>query len=339
MAEVEAKVLTDDETTAPNPSKFRFKSKRKRDREESDDAHSSRRNRKRRRSDDEGWHHTSSWRHRRSKSPASRYTYHSPLHDDPSTYDDTYLPNARSDQYMDHDTAFRESLFDALADDEGAQYWEGVYGQPMHVYPNTYEGPQGELEQMTDEEYASYVRGKMWEKSHQHVVEEREKREKQKSERREREKGRRRMEEEHEEHEEFKRRVEESLRRGEERRSRKRWKGRWEEYVQAWERVAEEAKTAASASGTDAKPIELPWPIESGRRHDVSKEMVEEFFRRAPPEGSGLLALLKTERVRWHPDKVQQRMGSRIHASTLKSVTSVFQIVDSMWSALRDKKS
>src|SRR5436190_10673322 len=33
------------------------------------------------------------------------------------------------------DTAFRESLFDALADDEGAAYWESVYGQPIHIYP------------------------------------------------------------------------------------------------------------------------------------------------------------------------------------------------------------
>ena len=37
-------------------------------------------------------------------------------------------------QAKDPEAAFRESLFDAMADDEGAAFWEGVYGQPIHVY-------------------------------------------------------------------------------------------------------------------------------------------------------------------------------------------------------------
>jgi hypothetical protein len=64
------------------------------------------------------------------------------------------------------DQAFRESLFDALGDDEGAAFWQGVYGQPIHNYPDTYEDEEtGELERMTEEEYAQFVRRKMWEKS------------------------------------------------------------------------------------------------------------------------------------------------------------------------------
>lgn len=332
MAELDSSFPTKDGTPPPNPSKFRFKSKRGRDRDDPESSSRSRRDHKRRRSDDYDHSHRSSRRRRHDSSRSSKPTYHSPLRDDPTQYDDTYLPNARSEHYMDPDVAFRESLFDALADDEGAEYWEGVYGQPIHVYPNTYEGPQGELEQMTDEEYATYVRGKMWEKTHQHVLEEREKREKQRKERKERD---REMEAERKE---FEKRVSESLRRGEERRSKKKWKGLWEEYTRAWEGVADEASKPIS-SESPVGTIELPWPVESAKASDISKERVEEFFRRAPPESSNLPALLKIERVRWHPDKVQQRMGSRIQASTLKSVTSVFQIVDSMWSALKNGKS
>lgn len=54
--------------------------------------------------------------------------------------------------------------------------------------------------------------------------------------------------------------------------------------------------------------------------------------------GGGLLGLLKTERVRWHPDKIQHRYGKLgIDERVLKSVTEVFQIVDQMWSEERKK--
>ena len=43
-------------------------------------------------------------------------------------------PAKEWDEHLSPDTAFRESLFDALADDEGAAFWEGVYGQPIHSY-------------------------------------------------------------------------------------------------------------------------------------------------------------------------------------------------------------
>ena len=60
---------------------------------------------------------------------------------------------------LDPETAFRESLFDALADDEGAAYWEGVYGQPIHIYGSQKPGPDGELERMDDDEYAAFADG------------------------------------------------------------------------------------------------------------------------------------------------------------------------------------
>ncbi|KAI2989598.1 hypothetical protein CBS147345_10613 [Aspergillus niger] len=54
--------------------------------------------------------------------------------------------------------------------------------------------------------------------------------------------------------------------------------------------------------------------------------------------GDGLLGLLKTERVRWHPDKIQHRYGKLgIDERVLKSVTEVFQIVDQMWNEERKR--
>jgi hypothetical protein len=67
--------------------------------------------------------------------------------DDPTSYDD-------STSRIPPETAFRESLWDALGDNEGAAFWEGVYGQLIHIYPNTYQDQEtGELEQINKEEY------------------------------------------------------------------------------------------------------------------------------------------------------------------------------------------
>ena len=75
-----------------------------------------------------------------------------------------------------------------MADDEGAAYWEAIYGQPIHIYPppphgghDSSSGAGGHLEQMTDEQYAEYVRQKMWEKTHAGLLEAKARREKEKA--------------------------------------------------------------------------------------------------------------------------------------------------------------
>ena len=170
---------------------------------------------------------------------------------------------------------------------------------------------------MTDDEYAAYVRAKMWEKTHQALLEERARREEEKARRKLREEEGRRWE----------RGVEEALRRGEERRRGKRWKGAWERYVKGWEGM----------DGEGAIRERIPWPVMSGRWEDVGKEEVERFFGHAPMEKEADLGkVLKVERVRWHPDKMQQRAGGAgIDAATMKMITAVFQVVDRMWSGLK----
>jgi hypothetical protein len=231
---------------------------------------------------------------------------------------------------MDPDLAFRESLFDAMADDEGAQFWEGVYGQPIHTYPDVKQGPDGELERMTDEEYTAFVRAKMYEKTHQHLIEEKARRD---SAKKEREKLAKEAAKEEREAMKFRRKVEESLKRGEERKTRKAWSEKWETYTQKWEMLGKGAAKVAIAS--------IPWPVESGRRKDVALKEVEKFFLYAPSAGQPTEArlgkVLKTERVRWHPDKIQQKLGGQdVSEDVMQAVTAVFQVIDQMWSELRD---
>ena len=241
---------------------------------------------------------------------------------------------------MHPDAAFRESLFDALADDEGAAFWEGVYGQPIHTYspyyaPNSLNGEDEEddpehprLERMSDEEYTAYVRAKMWEKSHGYVIEERRRREEERKEKRKRD----------EEGRKWQLGVEEALKRGEVRRKKNKWKGVWEQYLRGWEGM----KLCSHGEGKGTMKEQIAWPVESGAWKDVGREEVERFFRHGPQAvGEGEVSLgdvLKKERVRWHPDKMQQRAGSGgIDGGTMKLITAVFQVVDRLWSETRKK--
>ncbi|KAF2821525.1 hypothetical protein CC86DRAFT_411208 [Ophiobolus disseminans] len=232
------------------------------------------------------------------------------------------------------DDAFRESLFDALADDEGAAYWEGVYGQPVHVYPDTKPGPDGKLERMTEDEYAEYVRGKMWEKSHQHILEEREAKEKARRLRKEqREDLDENMAHEEQESERIRQQMEQSLKRGAERKKAKEAAAAWDNYSTKWGYLKSAQNLAQEA---ESRVLDLiPWPVASGKPSHVSKEDIERFLRSSSGWKDDAAALLKVERVRWHPDKMQQRFGQHIDIDTMKSVTAVFQVIDRLWNERR----
>ena len=220
---------------------------------------------------------------------------------------------------LDPEAAFRESLFDAMADDEGAAYWEGVYGQPIHSWAADRErtGPMGELERMTDDEYAAYVRQKMWEKTHPGIMEERERRAREAQERERKEDENRRIQKE----------MERSLRRGEERRRMKVARDQWADYETAWK---------SWSGGLDG----IPWPIprDSGRA-EIDSEAVRAFFvngldLQARGE-KGFAAKLKEERVRWHPDKMQQKLGGQVESAVMRDVTAIFQTIDKLWNDTR----
>ncbi|KAI1826257.1 hypothetical protein F4861DRAFT_121448 [Xylaria intraflava] len=295
-------------------SKFRFKSKKPRshrhsqhrdhgnsldagnDRGHDDESASSRCRRRHKHRHRHHRHH----RRTRSRSPTPQNPYEPPL--------------------LDAEAAFRESLFDAMADDEGAAYWEGVYGQPIHVYSQERTGPEGELERMNDDEYAAYVRQKMWEKTHQGLLEERARREARRKQR----------ERDAEEAARLTKEMEQSLRKGEERRVRRGWRERWDTYTGAWD-------------AWDGTLEGMAWPIRSGRREDIDAGAVREFYVMGidPVEVGEVeyLARLKDERVRWHPDKIQQRLGGKVDEAVMRQVTAVFQVVDKLWTDTRSRRN
>lgn len=255
---------------------------------------------------------------------------------DPTPFDDTYMHHTSSEQYLDPDAAFRESLFDAMADDEGAEFWEGVYGQPIPKINPVREGPTGELEAMTEDEYAAHIRAEMYKKTPQYLSEEKARREQARKDKGLLAEEARRAEAATEQ---FRRVVDESLQRGKERKDRvqhaSRWAEKWKAYEMAWDKLGGPSKSGA---------VRMPWPVWLGTEEDISKEGVEGFFLNGPtsgkPDQSDLLRTLKVERVRWHPDKMQQKLGGQgIDEHKMRSITAVFQIIDRMWSDLRDTRS
>ncbi|KAF2248316.1 hypothetical protein BU26DRAFT_331386 [Trematosphaeria pertusa] len=319
----------------------------------------SERSKRRHRANDDGDYHEEqrSKRRRSERDPESRRSHREPKRKDKHRRSDYDRSFARNGEYndpdhryresiydgldgeglrspeADPDDAFRESLFDALADDEGAAYWEGVYGQPIHVYPNTKPGPDGKLERMSEEEYAEYVRTKMWEKSHQHILEERAARE------RARQKQRRQQDDleeeadgEEEEREKVRRQMEESLRRGEARKKAKEAEVSWVNYLRKWEDLKNKALAQEPESGVRET---IPWPVASGRSKHVEKDEIERFLKSSSAWREDAVALLKAERVRWHPDKMQQRFGQHIDSETMRLVTAVFQVIDRLWNERR----
>ena len=250
------------------------------------------------------------------------------------------------------DHAFRESLFDALADDEGADYWSEVYGQPIHTYERpTVRTEKGELEQMSDQQYAEYVKAKMWEKKHPEIVLERER------------KARKQQEED-----ELKQRRKESFMRdrqkeawqrsqkagpnnsdedryefevpkatwqGADDRARERerlWKVAWDNYLGAWDELKRQllAESSSDETSTKLKPsARIPWPVLE--RKPAVKANIDAFMQHIPGnDREAQLKALKAERVRWHPDKMQQRFSGRVDEGTMMLVTGVFHVVDAL---------
>lgn len=297
------------------PSRFRFKS-HNRSSVEGDwqDAH---RNKRR------GRHHHGHHSRKRERTSTSPHVFEDPTPD------------------LKADAAFRESLFDAMADDEGALYWEGVYGQPIHKYPNTKpvdpNDPDGEVARMTDEEYTAHVRARMWEKTHQHVIEERRLRVEAAKKRKETRKQTDCLEAEKEA---FERQMKESLKKGARRRKDREWRDVWAEYTRAWEKILSQSKSRTGDEEIrDEQQFKVPWPTKSGAEKDIRQEAVETFFRhgadKAQSTESSLRSLLKMERVRWHPDRMSYALRGTIDTQTLHSVTAVFQIVDAMYNSIK----
>jgi len=215
-----------------------------------------------------------------------------------------------------------------MADDEGAEYWHSVYGQPVHTH--------GGIDGMGDEEYAAHVRARMWTKTDEgreaerlkrraearkeKDIEEQERRERRKRRRLEEEIGKELLDDD----------IARSLKSGERRKRLRQERMQWDDYIKSWKVWGGQVD-------------EMAWPVEGRGQwgvRQVSEAAVWKFMHSGLDEEeerdrAEFTMRLREERVRWHPDKMQQRLGGKVDELVMRDVTAVFQIVDKFWGQAR----
>ena len=293
---------------------------------------------------------------------------------------------------IDPETAFRESLFDAMADDEGAEFWSRTYGTPVDIFDRTI------LERMGEEEYASFVRTQMWQRTSDYRRLEKQREEQDRAaaklrkddelraarrRRKQADRSERKKEEIRSDwgkhREDWDNETDAVLRT---RASRKvDWDAGWQRYLRAWQDLGQPGETFIDLgndpfSSLTPRPLQflLCYPVLSGQRRDITSDAVSEFLQNCPrsfisdapnrPSGKNhhahesslsstsstsrnikkmrdVEAVLKAERLRWHPDKIQQRFGPKysdgVDMESMKTVTEVFRIVDGLLGRIRVK--
>lgn len=251
-------------------------------------------------------------------------------------------------QNLDPDTAFRESVLDALSDADGAAYWQRVYGVDLSTIPRTKtDRTTGATERTTDDERVALARRMIFEsqKAPREKDEERRRRKKREEESRrqhrdddDEEPTRRTAEKERRQRKErvraaeaerrMQEEIERSLRRGEERRKRAEMKSKFDEYSQRW-------------AEWDGEQATIPWPTLTGARNGITEREIRSFLVRGlelKTVGSKeFLARLKEQRVRWHPDKMQQKMGGKdkVDKRVMADITMIFQVIDTLYDDIR----
>ncbi|KAF8583826.1 hypothetical protein K439DRAFT_1653375 [Ramaria rubella] len=217
---------------------------------------------------------------------------------------------------------FREKLFDAMEDDydhrlDGIEAQLNDYGHVPHRWKaaaaedhHLFDHPTVNPNEMADEEYAEWIREGMWRRTHKAEVEERERKQAERKARKEKERKAKeeaaRLEREREAQRQVKREFKEGRRRRE----------AWDYYETRWK-----AHTNAEPPDIPLKFRDVPWPVFSvpTTTEDLTTERICSFllYGLDMDRDATLGSKTRKERIReallrWHPDKFEGKMGSRL---------------------------
>ena len=96
----------------------------------------------------------------------------------------------------------------------------------------------------------------------------------------------------------------------------------WNIYRSAWSAIDTASNAAHSVNS-------IPWPALPNQ--EVKASTVQAFMRFAATTNAEFtVKALKTERLHWHPDKIQQRFGVKSGSEIMARVNEVFDTVQSM---------
>ncbi|RSL61335.1 hypothetical protein CEP53_005167 [Fusarium sp. AF-6] len=145
------------------------------------------------------------------------------------------------------------------------------------------------------------------------------------------EEARKRAEEERKE-QEAKEKAERKRQKEERRKEKRRgdWSDAWKRYENGWKSIDD---TSDNIDGS-----QIPWPIKSGLRQDLSESAVRQFFRRtafvhsSDDQAEEIFQVMTKETKRWHSDKIQHRFGKDIFQSQYgEDIDMVTKLIVVLW--------
>ncbi|ORX55167.1 hypothetical protein DM01DRAFT_1335468 [Hesseltinella vesiculosa] len=226
---------------------------------------------------------------KKKKKKKKRHHSHERYYSPPYIYEEEHqdLPwsNATKD---DEDRAWREKLFDAMADD-----------QPDVLHSQFYEDARPSPHAMDDDEYAAYIQRGMFEKKYaKEIAHEKRKEEHRQRRKREREEAQRRLEQDIEKE---RLRYEAQLADKEHEHLREHLSATRATYDDQWQQLQE----SLAASDTTASILKrhIPWPSLDPRR--ITKTNVQHFLSQASSKE------LRQVQLRYHPDKFLPRLQAK----------------------------
>ena len=257
--------------------------------------------------------------------------------------DDIPLPKVSKVFWPDR-YSFKDALFAALSDPDDARHWAQVFGSEIHIYPRP-------RPQMSDDEYATWVR----EQVYGHVLREsHQKREAAaRSERLQQEaKLRQQREERERKYYEYQKRTEETwqkkfqeqlnyTRAGNDSRNLRSQAPlqRWKDYLAAFQPPPPDANLDLLLLWQQS---DVPWPTPSGLERDISEENIRSFIKMyamkySEQAGGDWKKAVKQNQYYWHPDKFRQIQARKLEKLTaekkeeiMSRVTEVSQILNKL---------
>ena len=229
--------------------------------------------------------------------------------------------------------SFKDALFAALSDPDDARHWAEVFGSEIHIYPRP-------RPQMSDDEYATWVR----EQVYGHVLRE--------SHKQREAKLRQQREERERKYYEYQRRTEQawqkkfqeqlnSTRAGNDSRNLRSQAPlqRWKDYLAAFQPPPPDANLDLLLLWQQS---DVPWPTPSGLEGDISEENIRSFIKMyamkySEQAGGDWKKAVKENRYYWHPDKFRQIQARKLEKLTpekkeaiMTRVTEVSQILNKL---------
>ena len=224
---------------------------------------------------------------------------------------------------------FRSKLFNMMEDDERLDALEASFNSHAHI-PHRWGSPgecssatkeaDADINTMTDEEYAEWIRRGMWRRTHREEIEAEERKQGEKKRRKEMERAARKAYQEEQRQKEMRRATRRAEKEAESRRD------AWVTYQSSWSKLQARAATALDRYGAEPPLLtfsSIPWPVFTYPEAPevLTKEAISQFlFSSDHSLDKSHKQRIRDALLAYHPDRFVGRYISLVQPSHQKAV-------------------